>query len=609
MLKALGFSRGLAVGVLAAAAAILIAGAPTALATVMEPPPASTPGLDALLTPLVATQIRNASGANVVSVTIGTYVHPWMAVSGSSGVPTGTFSIYRWSNLTCSGSFVSVTAEPVGPGGILEATFLAVTSDLPGAVAWKVHYGGNLTYAPADGSCVGASFVKADPTVQLTMHDPAHRAVASVPYGTAVDGYIKVSGAVATPTGTASISRFASPSCSGIGTAIGPAALASDGTLDSSYLWTFPAPGTWSFRAYYQGNAQYNAKTSVCIGFTVTKAVPTFTTALHDSSHAIATSVLVNEAVHARASLSSTVGTPTGTVAVKRYSDGTCTAIESAPTIVAAPTIDPAGPAFTSPSPKTESWRLTYSGDTLFGTVAGPCMPMTWKATPTVAATLHDSGHKVVTTVHVGSPIHLDTTVTGGFGTPTGQITFKVSTGGTCASLKTFGTKALSGGTVDSAASSYVPAAVGTYSFEAVYAGSTTYVSKASACKVLSVTAVPTPTATPKPGTTPTVQPAASPAASGGSSPAPSGDVGSSTAPAASIDAGSSPSASTPASQAPGGSIGPSASGPGSSVNPSEPTTAADTSGPGLGILLAVILLLLIVGLGVWLWSRRRRHA
>jgi Big-like domain-containing protein len=599
--KATSLPRQLTIGVLAAAAAILSAGGGATQAATIAPSPGSTGGLYTLLTPTVQMAAHDAFGATVTSAIVGTTVHPWTKVTGSGATPTGSMYIYEWHNLTCSGTAVSVSAEPLA-NGVLDAYYLTYTGNVAGAaVSYRSHYLGNATYAAADSPCAGVTFSKGNPGVTLAIHNAAHHAVTSIAYGNAVHGFVTVTGSAATPTGTASISRFASADCSGIGTAIGPSALAGDGTLDSSYQWTFPGPGTWSFRAYYQGSSVYNAKASTCVTFTVTKATPTFTTALHDASHTTPDFLLVGQEIHAAALLTSVVGTPTGTVTIKRYADGTCTAIEALPVITAAPNMDPAGPAYTTPTPLTRSYRLIYSGDSLFSAVNGPCMAMQWRATPTVAATLHDAGHKVVTSVYVGSPIHLDTTVTGGFGTPTGQVTFRVSNGNDCDNPKSFGSKSLSGGTVDSAAKDYVPASAGTYSFEAVYAGDSTYVARISSCSVLTVTAAPQPTATPKPTATPVAQPTAEPTAQPIESAAPSA---ASTGDPAASETPPSPAVQAAASAA---STGASVGGPASTGDPS-PVAATDGSGPGPGFLTVGLLLLLIVAFIVARWVRRARR-
>ena len=584
--------RTLTIGLVVAAAAFLTSAAPAALAATIAPSPSSAGGLYSLPVPTVTTVVHNAAHATVTSVVVGSTVHPWLQVSGSGSTPTGGVTIYEYHNVNCSGSWYSNTAEGLGAGGSIDASYLPFTSNDAAAVSYKVHYNGNLYYAAADGPCAGATFTKANPVVQLQVHDAAHHVVTSVSYGTSVHGYVEVGGAVDTPTGTASISRFPSSDCSGIGTAIGASALAGDGTLDSSYQWTFAAPGTYSFRAYYQGDSTYNAKTSACVTFTVTKATPTFTTTLHDASHAVPDYVLVGDLVHASALLTSTVGTPTGSVKVYRYSDAACTVIENPQTITAATTMDPAGQALTWAAPRTESWRLTYMGDTYFNSVAGPCLAMQWRATPTVAATIHDAGHAAVTTVHVGSPVHLAATVSRGFGTPTGDVQFRVSTGGTCANPQPFGTKTLSNGTIDVAASAYVPAAAGTYSFQASYGGSPSYAPAISTCQVLTVTAAPVATAAPKAGSTPgPTEPATpQPSASVAPSPAPTEGPGS---PA--------PAASTSSASAPGPSVAP----VGAVL---QAPAGTDGSGPGLGVVLAGLLLLLIVALVVARWIRGMRR-
>ncbi|PYO16831.1 MAG: hypothetical protein DMD31_01615, partial [Gemmatimonadetes bacterium] len=113
------------------------------------------------------------------------------------------------------------------------------------------------------------------------------------------------------------------------------------------------------------------------------------------------------------------------------------------------------------------------------------------KVAPTITTEIHDANHTVVTSVPVGTTVHDKATVSGTAGTPTGTVTFKWFTSGTCTGMPaaTSSPQTLVNGMVDATGFSQTPAAPGSYAFEASYSGDDNYTSGPKPCEVLTVTA------------------------------------------------------------------------------------------------------------------------
>jgi hypothetical protein len=96
--------------------------------------------------------------------------------------------------------------------------------------------------------------------------------------------------------------------------------------------------------------------------------------------------------------------------------------------------------------------------------------------TPTVATSIHNAAHTVVTSVPVGTIVHDSVTVTGSGATPTGNVTVSWFTNGTCTgtAAATSSATALVAGTVDVTGFTQTPAASGSFAFQASYAGNAT---------------------------------------------------------------------------------------------------------------------------------------
>ncbi len=162
--------------------------------------------------------------------------------------------------------------------------------------------------------------------------------------------------------------------------------------------------------------------------------------------------------------------------------------------------MDSASTSYTPSTITTYNFRAIYEGDTNYnsGTTGAASGTLTVKANPNVPVpTLNP-----VSPITLGGSVTALVTVTGSAGTPTGTVTFQVSTdSGT--TWSTFGAvKTLTSGSATS--DSYTPLAVSTnYRLRAVYSGDSTYVGVTGAAAALTVNkftpTVPAPTVSPNP--------------------------------------------------------------------------------------------------------------
>ncbi|HEX8026802.1 MAG TPA: hypothetical protein VF484_11425 [Candidatus Limnocylindrales bacterium] len=582
---------------------------------------------------IVAAVIHNPSHVEVTSVTVGTKVHVRATIAGAFGTPTGTVTSRVYSNGSCSGFIEGESSAATLSGGAVDITGFTWTSNTAGQASFIVHYNGNATYAARDGFCTAVTFTKILPTVTLRVHDPSHATVVEVPLGVRVHPWVGVTGSLGVPTGTAMESFWKNGNCFGSPQITFAAQSLVGGALDASGL-VEPSTvlGSYSWRASYQGNATYQARTSACVEYVVVKATPTVSLSLHDPNHEPTAEVAVGTKVHPAVRLSGPVGTPTGTVQVKRYAGTTCFDLQSTTTASAQATIDPAETPFSYDVPGSWSWKISYLGDDQYTPVDSACMKVHWKAQPHIDGFIHDASHDLVSTVAPGTAVHLDVVTQSTFGlpTPTGKVAVYFYSNGNCPGSGGVnqGTGALSSGALDASAFGVAPTTPGTYQMVPVYQGDSSYYITVGPCVVFHVAIPATPKPTPAPTKPPTPAPSVAPTPTGQATTTPT--IAPSLAPGATPTVAPSAVASPEVTLAPGASPTPEPSGaagspgegssaaPGSSgAGPSAagspgpsggPTTPAGDSGSALpGILLLLAAVLVVVAIGVYVGSRRRR--
>ncbi|GEM_PF-1343819 len=120
-----------------------------------------------------------------------------------------------------------------------------------------------------------ASITPAGATVDTEIHSAGHTAITSAAIGSSVHAGAIVTGNGATPTGTVTFTVFNNNSCSGTGSGAGTVALDAGAAADPSNASIVTASGV-SFRAAYNGDANYSPQTGACVSLSV---APAFTSA------------------------------------------------------------------------------------------------------------------------------------------------------------------------------------------------------------------------------------------------------------------------------------------------------------------------------------------
>jgi hypothetical protein len=373
----------------------------------------------------------------------------------ANGMTAGVHQHYPW---------------PAGENGFLNATY--------------VSNAGNTTNMVFDltGYFVETDLVtKVTPTL-ITVPSPA------VSVGNNIWDTVNFFGAN-NPTGTVIFHLYgpANPTCIGAGST--DSQTVHDGLSATSSTFVATAPGTYHWIAEYLGDVNNNAVMTAC-GEPVTiwaMANPSLSTVPSPASGPIGT-VLNDTATLTGGS------SPTGTIVFALYL-GTCTPahllLAQAATVSSAAASTSIG--YTTTVVGTYHWAAYYSGDAHNNSdVTGCGEPVVIAHTPTIVTNASAGGS-------IGAAITVtDTaTLTGAFGTPTGNVVFDLygPLDTTCAAtpIAHYATNTLVAGVVTSPAfaPTLITAGAGTYHWIARYSGDANYIPLNSACSVEPVVIVP----------------------------------------------------------------------------------------------------------------------
>ena len=436
-------------------------------------------------TPTVITEIHDASHNVITSAPIGSTVHDQATVAGSANTPTGSVSFTVYANTTCSGTGTAAgtVTLPFGSHVAHPSNTATMTSS---GLSFKAHYNGDTNYNAADSAC--EPLTKPAPTVTTDIHDASHAIITSALIGSSVHDKATVAGSFGTPTGAVDFTVYAGTTCNGTGTAAGTVTLDGSGVAHPSNSATVTS-SSLSFKAHYNGDANYDAADSACEPLTAIRLTPTVTTGIHDASETVITSAPIGSSVHDQATVAGSAGTPTGTVDFTVYAGTTCSGTGAAAGTV---TLDESGVAHPS-NGATVTWsslsfKAHYNGDANYTAADSACEPLTaTKATPIVTTEIHNAYHAVITSAQIFSGVHDKATVAGSVGTPTGRVDFKLYEGTTCNGTEFYaGTVTLVSGVADP--SNTVAVTSGGLSFKAHYIGDTNYNAADSACEPLTAT-------------------------------------------------------------------------------------------------------------------------
>lgn len=206
------------------------------------------------LTPVVVTEIHNASHTPITTASVGDTVHDSAVVTGSSTQPTGNVTFSFFDNGTCTGIPVATSSAFALSSGSVDATTFTQTA-LPPSAAFKAQYEGNSIYNSAEGVCEPLTVSKKSPSISTT---PSSGGVV----GTVLNDTASLTGGY-NPTGNVTFKLYspADTICQG------PAAYTevdSAAPYQTSTGFVSNEPGVWRWTAEYAGDVNNNSVSSGC---------------------------------------------------------------------------------------------------------------------------------------------------------------------------------------------------------------------------------------------------------------------------------------------------------------------------------------------------------
>lgn len=426
-------------------------------------------------------------------VTVGDNINDVAHLSGGFGSLGGniTFDVFAPGDTTCTTPISVPPSQSVSGTGDYTSGNYATSA--VGDYRWIAHYSGDANNKSVDTACndsnESSATNKATPEISTT---PSGGGVV----GIKIHDIANITGGF-NPTGTVTFNLYdvSDSSCASTPVFSDPNKPLSSSTATSGDFTTAKA-GIYHWKATYNGDSNNNSVTSACSAEAVTieKASPSISTDIHDPNHYVVTSVDAGSTVHDKATVSGGFS-PSGNIDFTFYNNGSCNEGGTGAGSVALSSgiADPSsseGPL----NAGSYSFKAHYEGDGNNNPADSSCESLVVKKidSTTVTAIHNDNNHSTDvqnTTIALGSTIHDQTTVSGGFGTPSGTATFQYWTNGTCNSTPTdtSGALTLSGGTVDATGFVKGPLAAGDYSFMAAYSGDNNYNGSTGPCEKVTV--------------------------------------------------------------------------------------------------------------------------
>jgi hypothetical protein len=447
--------------------------------------------------PTIVTQVSSTT-----AIVGSTSITDQATLTGPNGTVTGSVKFYvcgpTGGSTPCVSGGTLVGTKTLS-GGV--ATSDGFTPSAAGTYCFRVEYtpDAGAQYSPSVSSVttnecfstsaknvpsIATTLSATSGTAPLTVHDSATLSNETSDAG----GHVKYVYYTSLSDCTAAGNNYTTPGGNLISTV-----LVTNGSVPDSADVSNLAAGTYYFRAWYQGDAKNDPASSACADekLTVTNA-PSIATTLS------ATSGTAPLTVHDSATLSNETSDAGGTVKYRYYS--TLASCNNAGNNYTTPGGTSAGDKTVSggvvPDSNTVTlaagtyyFRAWYSGDAKNDGASSACADevVTVMAASTTVTVVHNSAHQVVTSALIGSTVHDKVTVSGGAGTPTGTVDFKVWLGNTTCSGTPSATETgdtlNASGSFDGALPETVP--MGGLSYKAHYNGSTTYNPSDGACESL----------------------------------------------------------------------------------------------------------------------------
>ncbi len=325
----------------------------------------------------------DATHTAILAADLGDSVHDNAIVGDKVGdITIGgnvSYVFYTSGNCTSGGG----TAFETAVGGE-SATSGALAA---GDYSYKATYLGDTNYNGSTGVCEPLTINRVTPGMVTDIHkgDDHATAVTSVSLGSTVHDKATLSGLVTgfDPSANVSFTFYPTNDCTGqAGIAAGSVAVVSGIAHPSDSQGPLGA-GSYSFKATYPGDNNYNSAEATCEPLTVNKATPAVATELHNSDESVIATEASTSTVHDKATVTGGVAgfVPGGNVEFTFYTNGTCANTGAAAGVVALNGVDPgtAHPS-TSEGPLAAgsySFKAHYVGDNNYLAGDAVCEPFT----------------------------------------------------------------------------------------------------------------------------------------------------------------------------------------------------------------------------------------
>ncbi len=192
--------------------------------------------------------------------------NPASAVTATGATLNGTVNAnnesttvtFEYGETTAYGT--TVTAAPSPVTGITNTAVSAAITGLTSGTTYHFRVVAQNGTGITNG--LDATFMASSVTVTTAIHDASDTPITSAYFGQVVHDSAAVAGTGVTPTGDVTFTVYNNNNCSGTGSAAGTVALVA-GVADPSSTATVTTSGI-SYRAAYNGDANYNSATSTC---------------------------------------------------------------------------------------------------------------------------------------------------------------------------------------------------------------------------------------------------------------------------------------------------------------------------------------------------------
>ncbi len=386
---------------------------------------------------------------------------------------TITFQVYFASG-TCSSNplFTSVVSVN-GNGNYASAPF---TPPGAGAYQWVASYSGDANNSPFTAPCgdngEALTVQPSSPTI-VTQVSPSI-IMLTTRAGSATDT-ASLSGGFAIPQGTITFTVYPNQAC--IGTTLFTSAVSVNGNGNySSAVFTPPGAGSYYWVVSYSGDANNKAFNAPCGDtgetLTVQPASPSIVTQVSPS--VITLTTIPGNAIDT-ATLSGGFGTPKGTISFIVYASAGCS---GGPLFTSTLSVNGNGDyvssPFTPPGVGSYYWVASYSGDPNNNLSTDPCGANgeTLTVQPASPAVVTSVSPSTITLATTASSAFDTATLSGGFGTPVGTLTFNVYfANSTCTGTSLFTSVVAVNGNGNYVSAPFTPLGAGAYYWVASYSG------------------------------------------------------------------------------------------------------------------------------------------